>query len=171
MPDNFYYCYYCYYCYYYYYYYECYLTIILITNATTTTTTQFVFMNSSQTFVLTLSLQVPPEQLGTTSGTILLFDQLLSILLLGAWGGLSDTALITPTYPTDLNLRWSSGVGMGQRKPGGGHHWSRSCALRPMGARGIHPLRSAGLAHGSLTGARPRAPLRPPARGLPAQPS
>jgi hypothetical protein len=28
----------------------------------------------------------------------------------GAWGGLTDTALITPTYPTDLNLRWSSGV-------------------------------------------------------------
>lgn len=29
----------------------------------------------------------------------------------GVWGGKTDATILAPTYPTDLNLRWSGGVG------------------------------------------------------------
>ena len=50
----------------------------------------FVFFNSMQTFVLSLILQVPNTRLASTGGSLVFFDQLLSILLLGSWGIVSD---------------------------------------------------------------------------------
>lgn len=44
--------------------------------------------------------------LNLTSGQTAFFEFTFE----GAWAPVTDTALITPTYPTDLNLRWASGV-------------------------------------------------------------
>ncbi|KAJ3107851.1 hypothetical protein HDU97_003199, partial [Phlyctochytrium planicorne] len=50
----------------------------------------FVYLNSSQTFVLTQILRVPTEILGDTSGTLTFADELLSLVAVWMWGIASD---------------------------------------------------------------------------------
>ncbi|KAJ3209627.1 hypothetical protein HDU67_006034 [Dinochytrium kinnereticum] len=50
----------------------------------------FVFLNSSQTFVLTQILRVPTEIIGDTSGNIAFIDQILSLVAVWGWGLASD---------------------------------------------------------------------------------
>lgn len=52
----------------------------------------FVFINSTQPFVLHIILKVLPEEQGNINGSLLFYDQLLSIALMGLWGALSDLA-------------------------------------------------------------------------------
>ena len=50
----------------------------------------FVFLNSTQGFVLKDVLKVPTSELGNTSGNLVFYDQLASLLVIAGWGTLSD---------------------------------------------------------------------------------
>ncbi|KAJ1343737.1 hypothetical protein BSLG_001718 [Batrachochytrium salamandrivorans] len=50
----------------------------------------FVFINSSQVFILKDVLQVPDSILGDTSGSLVFYDQIVTLLVIALWGGLSD---------------------------------------------------------------------------------
>ncbi|KAJ3082995.1 hypothetical protein HK102_001335 [Quaeritorhiza haematococci] len=50
----------------------------------------FVFLNSSQGFVLGEAIQVPKDQLGSSAGSLSFYDELLSCVLVWVWGIASD---------------------------------------------------------------------------------
>lgn len=50
----------------------------------------FVFINSTQSFVLKEFLNYPTEKLGEATGNLVFFDELLSVLVVAAWGIISD---------------------------------------------------------------------------------
>ena len=50
----------------------------------------FVFLNSTQGFVLKDILEVPTTELGNTSGTLVFYDELTSLLVVALWGVISD---------------------------------------------------------------------------------
>lgn len=54
------------------------------------TITLYVFLNSQQTFVLRYILNISDGVSGNTNASLVFYDQLLSLLLLGVWGALSD---------------------------------------------------------------------------------
>ncbi|KAJ3109464.1 hypothetical protein HDU96_007228 [Phlyctochytrium bullatum] len=60
----------------------------------------FVFLNSSQTFVLTQILRVPSENLGDTSGNLTLADEIVSLVCVWLWGLASDFTGRKPVYVT-----------------------------------------------------------------------
>eukprot|EP00842_Homolaphlyctis_polyrhiza_P004822 jgi/Hompol1/5340/HPOL_001235-RA len=60
--------------------------------AATFTISFFVFINSSQTFVLKEILRVPDSSLGYTSGSLVFYDELLAVITVTFWGALSDSA-------------------------------------------------------------------------------
>lgn len=49
-----------------------------------------VFLNASQVFVLSDLLDVPPERIGSTTGTFILADETVSLLMVFVWGGVAD---------------------------------------------------------------------------------
>ena len=62
----------------------CYLAASLLTISF------FVFLNGAQSYVLSSILNVPDGELGDVNGSLVFYDELLSIILLGTWGVLSD---------------------------------------------------------------------------------
>jgi MFS family permease len=50
----------------------------------------FVFINSTQSFVLKEFLNYPTERLGEATGKLVFYDELLSVLVVVSWGILSD---------------------------------------------------------------------------------
>ncbi|KAI3636070.1 hypothetical protein MIR68_005951 [Amoeboaphelidium protococcarum] len=92
----------------------------------------FVFLNGTQPYVLSYILKVPEDQSGNENSNLVLYDQILSIVMLGTWGSLSDRIgrrvifslgfLImgvaiclypqaTSLYPSLLLLRLTFGIG------------------------------------------------------------
>ena len=60
-----------------------------------------VFLNGIQPFFLTTVLHVPSESLGTTTGNLILADELLALLLVFVWGAVSDR----------ITVRWVAVLG------------------------------------------------------------
>lgn len=62
----------------------CYLLASLLTISL------FVFLNSAQSFVLLNVLDLPLNEVGNTNGSLVFYDELLSLAFLGLWGIISD---------------------------------------------------------------------------------